>query len=228
MTGGGKSLVRIVTLREMGRALQPVVATSFLGNGSPGSDKKATAIIRGIWCSLLLAATASVCLLWSGGTSAPPISLKYVGPQEGHTVSLADEVTFWVTNNTSKALLVRLNTIEVRGPSGWTTFSFLPTPNIICYTSSMGIEDLPPHTARYGFVLGQVLRRRAILPTNSVWRVRGMADERLTGGRASFERLKMQILARFGIGSARPAGVTKRTVMYGPHRGFASPELPPL
>lgn len=141
-----------------------------------------------------------------------PVSLSYIG---NGTFTNAGVVvsgpTFWLTNHTSKAMLVSLQSVEVLEGTNWTLYGS-PTSQSMLAPNANAYATIPFAYQQY--------------PTNS-WRIRGVASEQLAGAAAAlgaFRYYPRMLWHAYRTGVARIPWnpFTKRQIWYGHHREIIS------
>lgn len=191
-----------------------------------------------LWLGCLLSVMLGSALLyyWTRqihGISGPLVSLKYVRTVEPY----GDDVQFFVSNHTTSALTILITTIEAHSGNSWSTYCTVPFPGALAFYRSEHQTLLAPREAIYGGILGRggPQKQRALLPTNTAWRVRGTVQRKLTGGSAVVTKL-----ANFPsrIRMRTSTGITNLSVnpfwnadggwsVFGRKQEFVSDEFPP-
>ena len=119
------------------------------------------------------------------GQTPPPSRLTLRYAPGTNNATRQTEPTFWFTNHSGKSLAVTLGAVEIQTNGAWITYSQLPLSGRLFFPTNQGNQGqradlLAPHASG----LCRLLNQQLILPTNAVWRVKGMVVEPMEGGDA--------------------------------------------
>jgi hypothetical protein len=139
---------------------------------------------------LALAITAMPAALLSQTTASAtnaPITLRYIKTGEFNDHGyLSYGTTFWATNHTAKALMIRPWAIEVRAGSNWITRPIQSLP-LLFRPVGTPLTDLllPPHVAGYPTL------EPSVPPKSGSWRLKVDVDAKLSGSAETARHLQL-------------------------------------
>jgi hypothetical protein len=145
---------------------------------------------------------------------------------------MSEQGTFWVTNNTDKALALLISAVEVRSGEVWTNYAKLPGFGArLVFSEELGksADIIGPYQADWGSLDHQ----RLPVPPAGPWRVKAFASEKLPGPGSLLELARrehrmLDLRFRQGITNAPLNPFSTNVSRYGHTREVVSEEVLPV